>query len=135
MSLEMKDPYWEFTIEMQPGHDALDWHDPLLNSTSEHHPAGLCDELHRFQKLTGMKEMELLFISGNEYTWELVHSDTRRWFQTIHLGDTVPTTEMNFDVPDFWTIQELRGGRAQVLTLILELLLVRKIQRIKVDWF
>lgn len=134
MALEMKDPYWECSIEMQPGEDSLEWHDPLLSSTAEHRKPGLCDELVSWQKLTDMREMELLYVAGNEYTWEMFHRDGRHWFQTLRLGATVPDTAMNFDIPDFWTINELKGGRSKVLNLLIALLLVRKIQRIKIDW-
>lgn len=134
MALSLKDPYWEFTIEMQPGADSLNWNDHLLCCTMEHRRPGLRDVLVSWQKQTDMAEMELLYLGGNEYTWELIHSDGRRWLQTLRLGATIQDTAMNFQITDFWTMKELKGGRTAVLSLLVELLLERKVQRIKVDW-
>ena len=133
--MEQRNSYWEIVITAQAGQEEPHWHDSLMHSSSENPKAGLLDTFRSWQAATAMKQLELTHIADERYSLLLIHEDERRWEQELRLGEKFLDTQMNFNVSDFWSLEELRGGRSAVLESIVNLLLVHKIASITVEWF
>ena len=137
--MQLKNSYWEIDILPQAGEPEPHWNDPLLQSSAANPEPGLLDVLRGLCEGCDIVHLELSRIAGVRFDYRFEHSDNRAWHQEIRLGTDVLSTEVNFDVPDFWTEAELRGapdlrGRASLLGKIVELLLAYKLESIEVNW-
>lgn len=137
--MELVNGYWEIKIVPQAGEPEPQWNDPLLQSSAHHPEPGLLDVLRGLKEGCDIVMLKVIRISGVRFDYTFKHSDARAWHQEIRLGTDVLSTEVNFDVPDFWTEAELRGapdlrGRASLIESIIELLLAYPTEKIRVDW-
>ena len=132
--MELKNSYWEISILAQAGELEPHWDDPLLVSSAHHPEDGLLDTLQGWKELSDIVRLQLSHVAGNEYAFTFTHSDARTWTQGIKLGTGVLDSQINFDVPDFWALNEIRGQRAEMLGLLIELLLAYKLESLEVNW-
>lgn len=132
--MELKNSYWEITILPQAGEPEPHWNDPLLQSSAANPNPGLLDVLRGVKGHCDLVELKVTRITGVRYSYEFEHSDARMWNQELRLGTDLLSTEINFTVPSFWRLDELRGHRADLLGKIIELLLAYPTESIEVEW-
>ena len=130
--MEQKNTEWEITITPQAGAEEAHWNDPILVRAVSG-PPGLLDLLRGFKELSNVRELKVTFIAGNGYLYYFQHMDGREWLQEIQIAEPITLSAINFSIPDFWQIEELRG-RGLLLTKIIQFLLKHPTETIEVEW-
>ena len=139
MPMEEKNHVWEIVIIEQAGEPQTDWDCVLLRSAAGNPEPGLLDLLRNVKSVVDAKDLKVNREGATEiYTGIFTTNDIpeRTWAQRIDLTTGIPLTAgLTFDVPDFFTRQEIQtASPSGVISKLIDFLLVWKTESLVVEW-